>query len=163
MSDERFVEQAGQQVIGEVGVRPLENGKVRAGLGDADGTAALRDALSAVYAKLPGDRVTLTLPSAGQKNGARPSNGKLIRARNRGGRGELTIDNGGSGDAVMALSRGGKTAVSVYVHKGKKYTVNGAPDGTYTVFFTGGTERDDKARGFGRDCAWRCPQTTSKI
>ena len=139
-----------------VGDRALCTGSaVRAGLGNADGTSAVRDALAAVYAKLPGDPPALKLPPTGQKGGARPSNGKLIRAGNGDGRGELTIDNGGSADAVVTLSKGRKAAVSVYVRKNKKHTVKGVPDGTYTVFFTGGSAWDDTARGFGRNCAFQ--------
>ena len=139
-----------------VGDRALCTGSaVRAGLGNADGTSALRAALAAVSAKLPGDQPALKLPAAGQKGDARPSNGKLIRAGNGDGRGELTIDNGGSADAVVTLSKGRKAAVSIYVRKNKKHTVKGVPDGTYTVFFTGGGAWDDTARAFGRDCAFQ--------
>jgi hypothetical protein len=140
----------------KVGDRALCTGSaVRAGLGNANGTSALRDALAAVYAKLPGDPPALKLPAAGQKGDARPSNGKPLRTDNRDGRGELTINNGGSADAVVTLSKGRKAAVSVYVRKNKKHTVKGVPDGTYTVFFTGGGAWDDTARGFGRDCAFQ--------
>ena len=139
-----------------VGDRALCTGSaVRAGLGNADGTSALRAALDAVSAKLPGDQPALKLPAAGQKGDARPSNGKLIRAGNGDGRGELTINNGGSADAVVTLSKGRKAAVSVYVRKNKKHTVKGVPDGTYTVFFTGGGAWDDTTRAFGRDCAFQ--------
>jgi hypothetical protein len=140
----------------QVGDRALCTGSaVRAGLGDADGTSAIRNALAAVSAKLPDDLPTLALPSAGQKGGSRPPNGKLIRAGNGDGRGELTIDNGGSHDAVVSLSEGRKPAISVYVRRGKKYTVKGVPDGSYTVFFTGGADWDGTARAFGRDCAFQ--------
>jgi hypothetical protein len=140
----------------KVGDRALCTGSaVRAGLGDADGTSTLRDALAAVSAKLPDVRPALTLPPAGQKGDARPSNGKLIRAGNGDGRGELTIDNGGSNDAVVTLSKGRKPAVSVYVRKNKKHTVKGVPDGTYAVFFTGGDAWDGTARAFGRNCAFQ--------
>jgi hypothetical protein len=143
-------------VSSQVGDRALCTGSaVRAGLGDADGTSALRRALAAVSAKLPGDQPALKLPPAGQKGDARPSNGKLIRTGNGDGRGELTINNGGSADAVVTLSKGRKPAVSVYVRKNKKHTVKGVPDGTYTVFFTGGTAWDDTARAFGRNCAFQ--------
>jgi hypothetical protein len=126
----------------------------RAGLGNADQTSALRDAVAAVSAKLP-KQVTLALPAAGQKVDSRLPNGKLISARNLTGRGELTIDNGGSSDAVLTLSKGKKPTLSVYVRKDKKYTVKGVPDGTYAVFFTGGTGWDGKARAFGRKCAFQ--------
>ena len=128
---------------------------VRAELGDADGTSALRDALAAVSAKLPKDPPALKLPRAGQKGGSRLSNGALIRAGNRGGRGELTIDNGGSADAVVTLSKGRRPAISVYVRRNKDFTVKGVPDGSYTVFFTGGADWDTKARAFGRRCAFQ--------
>jgi hypothetical protein len=139
----------------QVGDRALCTGSaVRAGLGDADATSALRDALAAVSAKLPDDRPALTLPSAGQKGGSRPPNGKLISAGNTGGRIELTIENGGSDDAVVTLSKGRKPVISVYVRKDKTYTVKSVPDGSYTVFFTGGSGWDGTARAFGRDCAF---------
>ena len=84
----------------QVGDRALCTGSaVRAGLGDADATSGLRDALAAVSAKLPDDRPVLRLPAAGQKGGSRPPNGKLLRAGNTGGRGGHTIGNGGSDDA----------------------------------------------------------------
>ena len=68
----------------------------RRGLGNADQTSALRKAVAAVSDKLPGDPLTLTLPSAGQKAGTRPRNGELIRAGNLDGQGQLTINSGGS-------------------------------------------------------------------
>ena len=142
-------------VSSQVGDRALCTGSaVRAGLGDADATSALRDALAAVSAKLPVERPALTLPSAGQKGGSRPPNGKLIRAGNTGGRSELTIENGGSADAVVTLSKGPKPVISVYVRKDKTYTVKSVPDGSYTVFFTGGSGWDGRTRAFGRDCAF---------
>jgi hypothetical protein len=139
----------------QVGDRALCTGSaVRAGLGDADATSALRDALAAVSAKLPDDRPVLRLPAAGQKGGSRPPNGKLLRAGNTGGRSELTIDNGGSHDAVVTLSKSGRPVISVYVRKDKTYTVKSVPDGSYSVFFTGGSGWDGTARAFGRDCAF---------
>ncbi|MEW2352994.1 hypothetical protein [Spirillospora sp. NPDC029432] len=141
---------------GEVGSRNLCTGAaVRAKIGDADGTGALRSAMAAVQAKVPGGRRTLKLPAAGQKPGSRPSNGALIRSGG-GGNGRLTVDNsGGSDDALVTLSKGGKPKMSVYVRHGKKHTVNGVPDGTYTVFFTGGTAWDGAAKAFGRECAFQ--------
>jgi hypothetical protein len=140
----------------QVGDRALCTGSAaRAGLGDADATPALRDALAAVAAKLPDDRPALTLPAAGQKAGSRPPNGKLIRAGNRDGQGQLVIDNGGSNDAVVTLSKGSKPAISVYVRKDKTSTVRSVPDGTYAVFFTGGVAWDASARAFGRNCAFQ--------
>jgi hypothetical protein len=127
---------------------------VRAGLGSADATSALRTALASVYAKLPGDQPALKLPAAGQKAGPRPSNGTYVRDGNRGGRAELAIDNGGSADAVVTLSEGGKPAISVYVRKGRTYTVMDVSDGSYAVFFSGGSGWDGAARAFGRNCTF---------
>ena len=142
-------------VSSQVGDRALCTGSaVRAGLGNADATSALRDAMAAVSAKLPDDRPVLRLPAAGQKGGSRPPNGKLLRAGNTGGRSELTIGNGGSTDAVVTLSKSGKPVISVYVRKDKRYTVKSVPDGSYSVFFTGGSGWDGTARAFGRDCAF---------
>jgi hypothetical protein len=142
-------------VSAQVGDRALCTGStVRAGLGNADATPALRDALAAVSAKLPDDRPDLTLPPAGQQGGPRPPNGKLLRAGNTGGRSELTIENGGSTDAVVTLSKGRRPVISVYVRKDKTYTVKSVPDNSYTVFFTAGSGWDGTTRAFGRDCAF---------
>jgi hypothetical protein len=129
---------------------------VRAELGDSDATSSLRHTLTTASTKLPDDLPTLKLPPAGQKGGSRPRNGKLIRASSQRGRGELTIDNGGSDDAVVTLAKKDRSpAISVYIRKYDDYTVKGVPDGLYTVFFTGGTAWDRKARAFGRDCAFQ--------
>jgi hypothetical protein len=127
---------------------------VRAGLGNADATSALRTALASVDAKLPGDQPALKLPAAGQKADPRPSNGSYVRDGNRSGRAELAIDNGGSADAVVTLSKEGKPAISVYVRKGKAYTVKNVSDGSYAVFFSGGSGWDDAAHAFGKNCSF---------
>ena len=143
-------------VSSQVGDRALCTGSaVRAGLGDADATSALRKALAAVAAKLPGDQPALKLPPAGQKAGSRPPNGKYIRDGNRSGRAELAIENGGPADAVVTLSKGGKPAISVYVRKDKTYTVKDVSDGSYAVFFTSGADWDGAARAFGRNCTFQ--------
>lgn len=127
---------------------------VQARLGDANGTSVLRDALAAVSVKLPHDRHTLTLPAAGQKPGARPANGQLLRAGQLDGRGEMTIKNGGA-DAVVTLSEGTTPGMSVFVRKDEQTTVTGLRDGVYTVFFTSGARWDGKARAFGRNCTFQ--------
>lgn len=149
-----------QDELGELSAQVNDRGlctgsAVWTSLGNADGTTALRDALAAVSAKLPDDPPALNLPSARDKGGSRPPNGKFLRAGQRDGQGELTVDNGGSGDAVVTLSKGSKPAFSVYVRKAKRYTVKGVPDGSYTVFFTGGADWDGRARAFGRNCAFQ--------
>jgi hypothetical protein len=127
---------------------------VRGGLGNAGQTSALRDALAAMSAKMPDDPHALALPPAGQKPGPRPQNGQLMRAGNLDGRSQLTINSGGS-DALVTLSKGRKQAASIFVRKGKQATMKGVPDGSYTLFFTGGSLWDDKTRTFGRNCAFQ--------
>jgi hypothetical protein len=142
-------------VSSQVNDRALCTGSaVWGGLGNADQTSALRDALAAVSDKLPDGPLALTLPPAGQKPGPRPRNGELIRAGNLDGQGQLTVKSGGS-DALVTLSKGDKPAASVFVRKGKQATVKGVPDGSYTVFFTGGSLWDRKVRAFGRNCAFQ--------
>lgn len=143
-------------VSGQVGDQGLCTGPaVGTGLGRGPGTAALRDALARLSAGLPGGRPPLTLPDARATSTARPPNGHFVRSGSRGGRGTLTVDNGGSVDAVVTLVRGGKPAVSVYVRESKTYTVTGVTDGSYEIFFTGGTGWDGRARAFGRNCTFQ--------
>ena len=151
---QEFAGEAGR-LSSKVDARSLCTGSVvRAGLGSADATSALRTALASVDAKLPGAQPAVKLPAAGQKTGPRPSNGTYLRDGNRGGRAELAIDNGGPADAVVALSKKGKPAISVYVRKGRRYTVKNVSDGSYAVFFSGGSGWDGAARAFGRNCTF---------
>ena len=150
-------------VSSQVDERSLCTGSaVRTGLGNAKATAGLHDALVAVSAKLPGDPPPLTLPAAGQKPGARPENGKILREGKLDGEGELVIKNGGS-DAVVTLSKKSKTTASVFVRKDKQATVKGVPDGSYTVFFTSGAAWDGKVRAFGRNCSFQRSENTSEF
>lgn len=81
----------------------------------------------------------------------RLDNGQFVRAGSRTGRGELTIDNGGSQDAVISLAINKNPAFSVYVRNGSQYTVKGIRDGTYQIFFTTGADWDPQNRTFTRD------------
>jgi hypothetical protein len=127
----------------------------RTELGRADGTTALRAAAAALTAKAPDDKLALALPAAARPATHRLSNGHFVRSGRRGGRGTLTIDNGGDSDAVITLAKGKHPVVSVYVRKNKKYKVTGIGDGSYNVFFTGGDDWDGKARRFARKCAFQ--------
>jgi hypothetical protein len=141
----------------DISERDLCTGSVvRDKLGQSDGTAALRTAMTPLPAKLPGVALTLTLPDANTKSASRPANGHFVRSNSRAGRGTLSINNdGGSEDAVVTLAKGGKAAVSVYVREAKKYTVTGVNDGKYTTFFTSGTDWDPQAKAFGRHCTFQ--------
>jgi hypothetical protein len=106
-------------------------------------------------AKAPADKLSLALPAAAKTATHRLPNGHFVLSGRRGGRGTLTIDNGGDSDAVITLAKGSRPIVSVYVRKDKKYTVSGIRDGSYKVFFTGGVDWDGKARRFARECAFQ--------
>ena len=56
---------------------------------------------------------------------------------------------------MVTLSKKDKPVASVFIRKGKQATVKGVPDGSYTVFFTGGSLWDGKTRAFGRNCAFQ--------
>jgi hypothetical protein len=124
-------------------------------LGKTDGASAFRDAAAALAAKSPDYGISLELPSAKHQAKRRLQNGQFVRSGNRAGRGTLAIQNSGESDVVVTLARSKRPAISVYVRKGKKYTVPGVADGTYTVYFTGGSDWDGSVRGFGRDCAFQ--------
>jgi hypothetical protein len=65
------------------------------------------------------------------------------------------VDNGRSEDAVLTLVRGKTKGTSFYIRKGRKATINGVPDGTYRLYFTGGTDWDRSRRTFTRNCAFK--------
>jgi hypothetical protein len=75
-----------------------------------------------------------------------------VRSGSRGARGALTIDNGGSDDAVITLALGKRPVYSVYVRKNKNYEVTGVRDGTYRVFYTTGEDWDAGTKSFSRNC-----------
>ena len=84
----------------------------------------------------------------------RPANGKVLTNKVKGGRGELTIENGNDRDAVLVLARKAspkKAVLVVYVRAGKDATVKGIKDGTYIVYYSIGTRWDSKSRAFTSD------------
>jgi hypothetical protein len=81
----------------------------------------------------------------------RPKNGKILVNTLKGGRGELTIENGGDRDAVVVLAKSSKPSkarLAVYLRAGKSRTIKGVKDGTYVVFFTHGKGWDAYTRAF---------------
>lgn len=127
---------------------------VRAGLGDSKATAALRKAVAAVYDRLPGEERALKLPTADEKVGDRPSTGKYLVDINRNARATFKIENSGSSDVVVTLTKGKNPDISVFVRKGRDFTVRGVPDGTYAIFYRSGGTWDNAAEGFGRNCSY---------
>lgn len=86
-------------------------------------------------------RVQMDVPCEALPAGAfRPMTGTLILDhRPRQGRGELTIENGTSKDAVLLLANLAEAPqVAIYVQSGERFTLTGIPDGEYVVFFAAG-------------------------
>ncbi|MFC6080542.1 hypothetical protein [Sphaerisporangium aureirubrum] len=127
---------------------------VLARLGKGDGLGAVKSAGDDLAAKgdYPADVVDVKAP---KEQSRRLSNGTLVRSGSRNGRGTLTVDNGGSQDAVVTLVRGKAKGTSVYVRKGRKTTVRGVSDGSYRVYYTVGADWDRGRRAFTRDCSFR--------
>ncbi|MFI7029802.1 hypothetical protein ACIBK1_13960 [Microbispora rosea] len=88
------------------------------------------------------------------RHARRLGNGTTLLSAIRGGRGSLTVKNGGTQDGVVTLVRGGRKAVSFYVRKGSTAKVANIKDGTYRVYFTTGVDYDRATRAFTRDCGF---------
>jgi len=86
-------------------------------------------------------------------------NGQLIDTMQRGGKGQLRVDNGTGHDAVVELVQAGKPVVSVYVATGLNTTVDDINDGSYELFYTSGTDWDGQLETFTRSCSFKRFQT----
>ncbi|MEU9125527.1 hypothetical protein AB0C96_37830 [Streptomyces sp. NPDC048506] len=122
----------------------------RVELSTAQGPRSVREAGRALTAL--GYDATLRLPRTEQAQYRRLANGTFLRDGSRGGLGRLTINNGTSTDAVVTLTRGGRTAFSVYVRKDAHTTIRSVNSGTYTVYFTTGEDWNGKKSSFTRGC-----------
>ncbi|WP_371482434.1 hypothetical protein [Kitasatospora sp. NBC_00315] len=127
-------------------------GSALASFGQADALVTLPTALQSLAAA--GYPSTLTVPQTGTLQQRALDNGTLVREGGRDGEGELTIENGGSSDAVLSLALDGKSVHSIYVGQGKNATLKGIEDGTYTVYFAGGTDWDPGTKAFTRNCGF---------
>lgn len=97
---------------------------------------------------------SLRLPRTERARHRRQANGAFVRDGSRGGLGRLTINNGTGSDAVVTLTRGTRTAFSVYVRKGAKATVRSVNSGSYTVYFTTGEDWNGRKSSFTRGCSF---------
>lgn len=95
---------------------------------------------------------TLRLPRTERARHRRLANGALVHDGSRSGLGRLTVKNGTGTDAVVTLSRGTRTAFSVYVRKGSEATVRSVNSGSYTVYFTTGEDWNGPKSSFTREC-----------
>lgn len=85
---------------------------------------------------------------------ARPGNGKILFAGIVGGRGQLTIKNRHSKDAVITLMKGKKKAISVFVRARSTAKVKNIKDGTYRAYYTIGYRFDTGKRRFTRSASY---------
>lgn len=97
----------------------------------------------------------LTVPVFPKQQSRSLANGTYLRDTDRSGKGRLTIKNGGSSDAVVSLNRGSARAFSIYLRKSGSITVTGVRDGSYTVYFSTGSDWDAKGKGFTSGCAYQ--------
>ncbi|MEU8786606.1 hypothetical protein [Streptomyces sp. NPDC048637] len=124
----------------------------RVELDTAHGPQSIRAAGRAL--KALGYDASLRLPRTERARHRRLANGAFVRDGSRGGLGRLTINNGTRSDAVVTLTRGARTAFSVYVRQGSKATVRSVNSGSYTVYFTTGEDWNGGKRSFTRGCGF---------
>ncbi|MFE0192304.1 hypothetical protein [Streptomyces sp. NPDC058989] len=96
----------------------------------------------------------LRLPRTERAQHRRLANGAFVRDGSRGGLGRLTVNNGTGTDAVVTLTRGRRTAFSVYVRDGSNTTIRSVDSGAYTVYFTTGEDWNGAKSSFTRECSF---------
>jgi hypothetical protein len=126
---------------------------VLARLGRSDEFTSLKEAGAALADKGDYSSAEIALKPPKERS-RRLGNGTVLSSRIRGGRGSLTVKNGGSRDGVVTLVKGKQKAVSVYVRKKSTARVSNIKDGSYRVYFTTGTDYDRAARAFTRNCTF---------
>ncbi|GAB2909147.1 hypothetical protein ACFMQL_25995 [Nonomuraea fastidiosa] len=99
--------------------------------------------------------VTTVTLTAQQAAAARPRNGRILYDRISGGLGQLKIKNGTSRDGVVALVKGRKKAISIYVRAKSSATIRDVRDGTYTIYFTTGTRYSVSKGRFTRGASYQ--------
>jgi len=129
--------------------------------GRTDSLTALATLLKTMAAA--GHPAGITLPKFPAQQQRSLATGTYLRDTDRSGNGQLTIENGGDGDAVITLTRSGTRSFAVYLRKNGSYTVKGVRDGTYTVYFTTGSDWDSGRKGFTSGCAYQKFDETLKF
>ncbi|MFG2286520.1 hypothetical protein ACGFOU_10720 [Streptomyces sp. NPDC048595] len=124
----------------------------RVELGTAQSPKSVEDATRALGAL--GYAVALRLPRTERAKHRRLANGAFLRDGSRGGLGRLTVNNGTGTDAVVTLTRGRRTAFSVYVRRGSNTTIRSVDSGSYTVYFTTGEDWNSAKSSFTRECSF---------
>lgn len=116
------------------------------------GAHALGTAVGALRAK--GYRFGVVLPPTPAHGTPQPATGTFLKSGDRSSHGQLTIENGSDGDAVLSLAVGHNALISVFVRKGANYQIDGINDGTYSIYYSGGADWDASINGFARDCSF---------
>jgi len=111
-------------------------------------------AAAAEALRTKGYRFAATIPPAPPDGSPQPATGTFLKSGDRSGRGQLTIENGSDGDAVLSLAVGHNALISVFVGKGANYEIDGIDDGTYSIYYAGGTDWDTGIDGFARNCSF---------
>jgi hypothetical protein len=94
---------------------------------------------------------------------SRPASGTLLRKPAHAGSGQLKIENGGPDMAISLVPQGGNTAtITMYVQSGVTSTAHGVPNGTYTIYYTTGTQWDPARKAFGKGCTFTHTQDPIK-
>ncbi|MEU3184208.1 hypothetical protein ABZ707_08340 [Streptomyces sp. NPDC006923] len=124
----------------------------RVELHSADSLGTVRDAAGALTGL--GYTVRLKLPRTEKPGNRRLGNGSFVKDSRSSGLGRLTIRNSTGSDTVVSLTRGKRTAFTVYVRKGSSITVRRVRDGSYSVYFTAGADWNSSKRSFTRDCSF---------
>lgn len=108
------------------------------------------------YAAAPATASTQApVASSSVQAASRPSNGKILYDRYRGGRGTLKIKNGTGRDAVVTLVRGRTKTLSLYVRARSTASAKVVEDGTYRVYFTGGHQFSTSKRRFAKSATYQ--------
>ncbi|MFI1160342.1 hypothetical protein [Streptomyces sioyaensis] len=124
----------------------------RVALGSAQSPQSVKAAGRALTAL--GYDTSVHLPRTQPAQHRRLTNGTLVRDGSRGGLGRLTVKNGTARDAVVTLTRGKRTAFSLYVRHGSNATVRSVNSGAYTVYFTTGEDWNGAKSSFTRECSF---------
>ncbi|GII42302.1 hypothetical protein Pph01_73050 [Planotetraspora phitsanulokensis] len=130
------------------------SGAVLARLGRSDEFTGLKKAGAALADKGDYGSAAIGLKPSKERS-RRLGSGTVLTSRIRGGRGSLTVKNGGSQDGVVTLLKGKQKAVSVYVRKKSSARLSNIRDGSYRVYFTTGVDYDRAARTFTRNCTFQ--------
>ncbi|WP_329459425.1 hypothetical protein [Streptomyces sp. NBC_01497] len=133
------------------GGRCATSPRVEMGTGDYLGSVTdARTALTALGYKVP-----LTLPRTEKALHRRLANGHFVKDSRRSGLGRLTIDNNTASDAVISVNKGSSVSFMIYVRGHGKTTVGGVRNGSYTVYFTTGSDWNAGRTSFTRDCQFQ--------